>query len=148
MDKIKKIQAEKDEANRIATEESNWLHARLDKELSELYDLLKKNLMEVDGETIGKYKVSVEECGSRFKLFVNEYHLATLKVERRSHRCGHDYQCDCPTTYYHNVDVKTHSTRDGDSGVYFNCTSKQDFEADMFPAAILSLIERYDYRNF
>ncbi len=153
LDKIKKIKSDKEESDRIATEKSNRLHAHLDKELDELQTLLKKNLMELNGESIGKCKIKITEYEDNFhhhffKLLINGYHWATLNVERRSYGCGHDYQCDCQTTYRHLIDVKTHNTKGETSGVYFPCVTKGDFDADMFPASILGLIERYDYRNF
>jgi hypothetical protein len=148
--KIKAIQEKQAAESKLQEEKTNRLFAGLNAERDRLYKILKKNLMELDGETVGKYKIRIEETANDrekfLKIYVDDTHHATFWIQRNSSRCSCEGPCDCETSYWHGVKVQLQK-KNGTYITYFNCTSEQDFVDDMFPDAVLKLIEDFKWRN-
>lgn len=139
--KIKKIQEDEkrrsDEQDHIIKEKFRFLDAERD----ELYSALKKNFMELNGETIEKYKIKVVENKKEKKLMVivNGFKLAELFIDRTSSCCSCEGPCDCETHYWHNVECNVFK-ESGQREEYFN--------NDNFAQSALELIRRYEWRKF
>ena len=146
LDKIKQIQLQEQDELRIKLQEAQKLRESLDHNKKLLFDVLKKNLLELDGQTIDNRKISIKETyENTIDLIVDDKLFAKFEVYTRTFGCGHDYQCECESTYEAMINVKTFLTSKRDivnNNPYFYCNTISEFNKGSFPGAIWELLKK------